>query len=247
MLHRPQSRAVGVASLGGISDQRSLVPAVPEVTDPGDPFLGAVVGRVMVERAVGAEMPGAAGIGDDVESEAVSAEVLQRGELARRRVGQVRSRVDGWRDPDVRGRVEQVGREQQRIELGTPERLPDAQVERRGVTHRWRVLDDQQVEARLLELAHRLLVQAGLCPAIVPVQVRVTPALRSEAAGQEPAEVLGPTHSAPAGTAEATGSARTAARPRARSTRRSSRSSMPIDTRSVPGQMPDCSSSSVVR
>ena len=78
------------------------------------------------------------------------------------------------------------------------------------------------------KLSNRLLVDSGLGPPVVPVEVRMPPPLRTETPGEKPPEVLLPGHLP----------FLTASSPRSRSAMRSGRSSMPIDTRRVPGQMP---------
>ena len=190
-----QSRSVGVDAGLLVDDEGALSPAAPEIPDAAEPLLGPVVRRVMSELRRGREVSCAARVGHDVQAQAVAAEVLQRRELAGGGVREVRRGVHRGNDPEVPGRREQVRREQEGVVLRAAERVAHAQVDGLGAAERGGVLDDQQVETGLLERAGGVLVQTRLGPAMVPPQVRVAPSVRSEAAREEPAEVLEAGHS----------------------------------------------------
>jgi hypothetical protein len=90
-----------------------------------------------VARAAGvAEVAGASGVGHDVEAEPVAAQMLQRRELARGRVGKVRGRVDRRDHAEARRRLEEVRGQQQRVELRTAEGVPHPQVDGLGRAER---------------------------------------------------------------------------------------------------------------
>ena len=105
------ARAVGVNTRRGIAHEGTLTPGTPQRTDAGEPLLGAVVGVVVTERRRGREVPRATGVGDDVEPEPIGAQVLQRRELPRGRVGQGGGGVHGRDHAEVLRRLKEVGRE----------------------------------------------------------------------------------------------------------------------------------------
>ncbi len=99
MVHGAQPRPVRVAVA---NDERPLVPAVPQGPDAAEPLLRPVVGGIVAERGLGAEVARARGIGHDVEPETRGTEVLQRRELPRGGVGEVAAGLTVGRTPRCR-------------------------------------------------------------------------------------------------------------------------------------------------
>ncbi len=128
-----QAEFVGVRELSGhaVAHVGAVVPAVPQLTHHAEPLLRPVIRRV-VGQLGNPEVPRAFDVGHQVDAKTVVTEVLQCRRLPRGQVGRCRPRVDGWGDPDVGCRGEQVRRQQQRVVLGAAVGRVDAQVERLG-------------------------------------------------------------------------------------------------------------------